>query len=401
MRIFSLFSIFNLLLIFTVNAQNFIKVNGKVLEENTSNGVPYAHIIIRNTLNGTVTNNEGEFQLNVDIANQNEYVVFSSLGYSKDSVLLSILIKEEFAKIYLSIKSTMLEEVRVSGKKLEANEIISQVVKRLKSNYYQDAFNQELFYRSQIRSNDTITFNEEASVLTYDRKGYQPKSTAYSDMFGKILQLRNTTNNRSEDEWFGTGSLWKVFTHDLILDKNNILHKTSAYSIKISDVLEFDGETVYELTFTCNKPSAVTTGFGFPDPESTYGKLYVNESDFAVLKYEHCIKRKPYDYKSSNLRAEDWTVLLVQSYKKYDGKYFLHHSKQIHTHNLVNPDANTKNKITEIYDMISSAVYTSGVTVINTPINRLLKGFQFNPDPKFWNKHNIVLEDQTINSGCF
>jgi hypothetical protein len=343
-----------------------------------------------------VANDEGFFQINIPSSYFESYLVFSSVGYGRDSIRVSDFNQLSGNVFFLSTKVTTLNEVKVSGKKLEASEILREAVKRIKLNYFQGPYNQELFYRTQVRRNDSVTFNEEASIITYDKSGYQPRFKAYNDIYGQILQLRNTTNNRSQDEWFGAGSIWKIFTHDIILDNNNILHKSSAYTVEISNITEFDGQTVYEISFVCTRPSAVTTGFGFPDPESTSGKIYIMENDYAIVKFEHCIKRKPYDYKKSDFRSVDWTVLLVQSYKRYNGKYFLHHSKQIHSQNLLNVATGKKDKIVEIYDLLSASVNVENVTPIKTEIDRVIKGSTIKEDKSFWKNHNTVIEDAKV-----
>jgi len=372
-------------------------INGRVLEKNTKIGVSYAHIIVSGSSLGTVANDAGFFQINIPEEHTNSFLVFSSVGYGRDSIRASDF-NQINGIIFLSPRTITLSEVEVTGKKLDAMEILKEASKRVKVNYYQEQFNQELFYRTQVRRNDTITFNEEASIITFDKSGYQARAKAYNSIFGEILQLRNTTNNRSNDEWFGAGSIWKVFTHDIILDNNNILHKSNAYTVEVSNITEFEGQSVYEISFICKNPSAVTTGFGFPDPEAATGKIYITEDDFAVVKFEICIKRKPYDYKQSKLRSVDWTVLLVQSYKKYKGKYFLHHSKQIHSQNLLNVETGKKDRVIEIFDLLSASVNIDNVVPIKVPIDRVVKGSTVKEDKFFWKNHNIAIEDLGITS---
>lgn len=382
-------------------AQPNVRILGVVVDKDTGEGIPYAHVLVNNGAEGTVANNEGRFQLAIEVVDADPYLIFSSIGFQRDSVQVSKIPETGNFKIALEAKVVMLEPVEISSRKLIAAQIVEEAANRIKVNYFQDAYNQELFYRTQVRRNDSIIFNEEASILIYDRSGYQPKAKATASMFGEILQFRNTTNNQSKDPWFGVGSLWKLFSHDLILDKDNILNRANSYTTEITNIIEQNGETIYEISFSCKKPNAFTTGFGFPDPVRTYGRLYINETDFAILKYEHCIQRGTYAYKKVGLRDENWSVMLVQSYKKYQGKYFLHHSKQLHARDVVTVRTQERNRVVEIYDLLSSKIDIEAKRKISKPLDKLLSGPSVPFVNDFWKKHNLVLQDPSVNSHCF
>ena len=64
-----------------LNAQDKV-INGKVSDENNE-GLPGATIIIKGTTKGTVTDIEGNFQLDVD---ENDIIEISFSGYEKQEI---------------------------------------------------------------------------------------------------------------------------------------------------------------------------------------------------------------------------------------------------------------------------------------------------------------------------
>ena len=90
-----------------LNAQDKV-INGKVSDENNE-GLPGATIIIKGTTKGTVTDIEGNFQLDVD---ENDIIEISFSGYEKQEI--SVTGKNSFS-INLEPDVETLKEVVVVG----------------------------------------------------------------------------------------------------------------------------------------------------------------------------------------------------------------------------------------------------------------------------------------------
>jgi hypothetical protein len=117
-----------LLLSFINNAQ----VKGKVADEK-GNPLPFVNIFEENTYNGTTTNEQGQFELNLKTPG-NHTIVFQYLGYKtikknvisdKTPIVLDIVMVEE---------NFILKEVVINPKDNPANEIIRNAIKNKKEN---------------------------------------------------------------------------------------------------------------------------------------------------------------------------------------------------------------------------------------------------------------------------
>lgn len=125
------------------------QIRGKVVDTNNQ-PLPYVSIYLENTLNGTTTNNDGIYELNLKKTGKHT-VVFQFLGYKtvKKSVEINAFPFELNTK--LIAEEVVLNEVVVSSKENPANKIIRNVIKNKDKNtnkwknYTADFYSRGLF----------------------------------------------------------------------------------------------------------------------------------------------------------------------------------------------------------------------------------------------------------------
>ncbi len=379
----------------SIAKQNY-KVNNRsvkqLIDKETGLGVSYANVYLLNTSKGVASNLDGEFIFVVPQAKLSDKVVFSSIGYKTDTLLVREFLKTN--RIELNPVATQLAEIEIRSKPLRAKEIVKLAEKKISKNYYQNANQQEFFYRVKTYKEDSVVFNEEASVLVYNPIGYQSSTNASRKLKGQILQFRNTTNNEDRNNsWTGVGSLWLIYTHDLILDKDNVLHRPAYYDLNLKGITMYENKRVYEISFDCKKPSAYTTGFGYPSPISASGTIFIDVDTYTVLKIETLIQRKSYKSKRRpNLLIDPYGHQLIQSYKEYDGRYFLNYSKQIHFGRWTDTKAITSSRNLEIRELLSTDIIAKVAESFTLSLSNI-KSMRVKEEPNFWINHNIKLED--------
>ncbi|MEQ9168798.1 MAG: erythromycin esterase family protein, partial [Fulvivirga sp.] len=238
-------------------------IYGRVLDANSKESIPYVNISLMGASKGVSSNSVGDFMFNFS---NNGSLIFSCIGYETDTVVLSQLKSKNNLNVYLKPKTYLLSEVVITDKPLIAKDIVKKARKAIDDNYLKEPLNQEVYYKVSEMKNDSIYFNEESSIMLYYENGFTTKSKLY----GNILQYRDTLKKPAKG-WHGVGSLWLMHAHDVIMDKGNVLFRTGAYNLEIKEILEFEGRKVYNIFFECKRPSAYTTGFGYPAPESASG----------------------------------------------------------------------------------------------------------------------------------
>lgn len=369
----------------------------QVIDEKTKDGLSYANIYLLNTSKGVASNLNGQFTFNIPQPKRTDRVVFSSIGYQSDTLTIQEFLTSDI--IQLTPQASSLEEIEIRAKPLSAKDIVKLAEKRISENYYQGANQQEFFYRVKQYHEDSVIFNEEAAVLVNSPIGYKPSTKATRKLTGKILQFRNTTNNEdNKNTWAGVGSLWLIYTHDLILDKDNVLHRPGYYDLTLNGITTYENRRVYDISFDCRKPGAYTTGFGYPAPISASGKLFIDVNTYTVLKIETLIQRKPYKSKRRpNLEIDPYGHQLIQTYKEFNGKHFLNYSKQVHFGKWTNTQTGTYTRNLEIRELLSTETTTNPSRSLTVSLENI-KSTRVRSDPNFWTDHNIKIEDDVEDS---
>jgi erythromycin esterase-like protein len=365
--------------------------SARLINAVSKEGISYANISLKNTTKGVTTNAAGEFAFNVPEAKPGDLVILSSIGYETDTISVQELTShKEFA---LMPKTYQLDEIEVRAKPLSAKEIIKMAERRIPENYFQGAHQQEFFYRVSEYKEDSLLSNEEAAVLVYDADGYRPSNHVSKSLKGQILQFRNTTHNSDRDLWAGVGSLWLMYTHDTVMEKDNMLHRSNYYNFTLLGIVVFENKRVYELAFECKRPGAYTTGFGYPAPASASGKIYIEVGTYAVLRVETLIYRQPHHAKKKpHIIKQPHGHQLIQTYKEVDGKYFLNYSRQVHFGKWTDTKEKWSYRGVSVREQLSTEVNLNP----QIPLARSLMSIKAAPvkeDADFWNRHNMVIKD--------
>jgi hypothetical protein len=139
-------------LLLLVSLNSFAQIKGTVSDDK-GNPLPFVNIFEENTYNGTTTNENGKFTLNVK--GENPTIVFQYLGYK--TVKKSVA-KSQFAEslsITLVEENITLKEVVINPKDNPANEIIRNAIKHKKENSEKTArFKADFYSRGIIRLKD-------------------------------------------------------------------------------------------------------------------------------------------------------------------------------------------------------------------------------------------------------
>lgn len=363
----------------------------RVIDRKTMSGIPYASIYLLNSAKGVTSNANGDFVFNLDTRHAGGRIILSSIGYQTDTLTIEQFANKDTVSLLPLISE--LPEVEILSKPLTGKDILKLAEKRIKDNFYQGSNQQEFFYRVKEFREDSVIFNEEASILVFSPEGYKSSTNAPRRLKGKILQFRNTTRNRHSDSWGGIESLWLMYTHDFVLDKDNVLHRPAYYKVTLNGITHFENKRVYDISFDCKKPGAFTTGFGYPAPLSASGRVYIEVGTFAVLRVETMIRRQPVRRKRMpDLLLDPYGHHLVQSYKEHNGKYFLNYSRQLHFGRWANTKTEKSYRYLEIKELLSTDIVTKDFQPVTVPLPDI-KSVRTTANADFWQIHNFQLED--------
>jgi formylglycine-generating enzyme required for sulfatase activity len=172
-----------LCLSFSVTAQT---LSGKVLNAKTKEPLPYANVVIFATNAGTITNEEGEFS--ISNLNNNDTLVISYVGFKTRVEKVSNL--QNPAAIYLKEYNVELNEVSVSSKKLNPNDLLKSM-RVIRDSLF--ASNTEV---TNFEYNRFLYFSETRDGRDFDLSGYRSADEAYF----KRYQARGKDTGRQRND---------------------------------------------------------------------------------------------------------------------------------------------------------------------------------------------------------
>jgi len=187
-NLFELTLILCLLLSYTVQSQkttSTITISAKVLDKDSKEPLPFTNVIIENTSIGTITNEEGFFELTISDKYANANIIFSFVGYENTSLPIKRVKPDKI--IYLKSISTSLDEIVVKAKN-KYKVLINQAIEATRTNYAQQPIHLETYYRELTKIDDNYTKFTDAAVDLY----YSPYDSLFDNQKSKATYLRFT-----------------------------------------------------------------------------------------------------------------------------------------------------------------------------------------------------------------
>lgn len=312
--------------------------------------LPFANVIVENTSIGTISNEEGVFELTMDAKYAESNVVFSFMGYKNNIVPISFF-KDPKQKVYLEPAATSLSEIVIQGKN-KYQEYVSEAIQKISVNYseedvYLDAYYRELtqidghytkftdasatlYYTSYLNEFDPSVAR--ASYMRFDRRDSKKQSTPFPEPINyigapgdhvKINAVRKSDNlqqyrtekaakkiasiNLKDLEWvenskIGGGPL-RLTGADKIKRKLDFFHpKTHKdYRFKLVKKSSYNDRPVYVISFKPKDTASCKAKY--------QGVLTMDQESKAIIAYNyypnfHCKKQSQQQF-GTHLKTPD------------------------------------------------------------------------------------------------
>lgn len=153
------------------------QITGIVLDSDSNEPMPFATVSFKNQLSGTVTNDKGEFTLNIPSNTFTDTLLVNFMGYETYKISTAS-IKTELT-VLLNSKKLLFDEVLIEPK--EPTWYIKQAIKNRNLNYPKSQFQTLAYYNEVIKENDHFTKFTEAFIKS--------NHATYTDTAKAIHQL--------------------------------------------------------------------------------------------------------------------------------------------------------------------------------------------------------------------
>jgi len=174
------------------------ELKGTVLDINTQTALPYTNIYVLHKNIGAISNEKGDFSINITQLDKYDTLRFQYIGYGTKKITIDELLKS--STVYLKEEIFNLSETIIFGNKLDARSIVKKVLKNKESNYKESMAKKQTFIRRRDVS-EIVGINlkyMKSSFAELDRgllKVLEEKipkySTSYTDFLGNIYFSTN------------------------------------------------------------------------------------------------------------------------------------------------------------------------------------------------------------------
>ncbi len=288
----NLFLFILLLFLHPVLGQNFIGIQGRVVDSSSSNPLSFAQISLNNTGLGTTTNEEGNFRLDIPDGYRDDTLMISFLGYGTTKIPVQGCLVNSL-RISLKPVTLQLTEFEMIG--LTPEEVIRRAVTKIPSNYGKDPLIMTAFIRSQKSINNKLAEYSEAIIENF-KNGYYLYKSGESEkkhklsnipllLKGRVISDTNLVNALG-DVGRNVGCLGCNFINDLtefyhhtILDENLFRY----YDLSMEEMILPGEGKIYHIRFAQKRNVK---------ERLWKGELFIDAATFAVMK----ISQKPSMY---------------------------------------------------------------------------------------------------------
>jgi hypothetical protein len=296
-------------------------ITGKIIDNETSEPLPFATIALKNKGKGTVTNNNGNFGMKIKTDQYNDTMSFSYLGY----IGREIPVKKAFGNnLTISMKKEFISIPQIIIKNQNPLEILLKTVKAIPHNYGDTPVLMTGFYREGVLKKSELQTYSEAILQIY-KSAYS--GTLYADQI-KVFKSRKIENTNRSDTLAIRLKAGLSTCLDLDGAKNifDFLNRESMndYSYRMTDIVTYDEESAYAIEFEQHENVELPL---------FRGTIYINTVDYGILNAEFEInpkmisKMKDSFISTSTHGFDTWPVSVKYSvsYRKMNNRYFLNH----------------------------------------------------------------------------
>ncbi len=371
-------------------------VTGTIIDNDSRDPLPFATIGLKNSGKGTVSNNNGEFNLNITPDLRNDTLSFSYLGYIGREIpvkkalgnSLIVVMKREFISIpEILIKNQVPQEIIIKARKA------------IPRNFGDTPALMTGFYREGVLKSTELQTYSEAIIEIY-KSAYS--GTLLGDQI-KIYKSRKIENTDRRDTL--AIRLKAGLSTCLELDgaKNTFdflsPESMSDYTYRMTDIVTYDDETAYVIEF--EQKADV-------DLPLYKGSIYINTVDFGILYAEfelnqallHKMKDSFVTNPLHGFNTWPTSVKYSVSYRKVNNRYFLSHVRG----DLVFI-SRKKNKLFHsqfrvFFELAITETKLNNVTRFDreelAPIHSIFSKTITNYDPTFWENQDFLKPEDNL-----
>lgn len=371
-------------------------LRGKVVDAATQESLSYATISFLSKNLGTISNEDGEFNLKAEGFANDDTLVVSYIGYENRYFKLSELVNKqnliELNPSYVSINEVIVRYI-------DPERVIKDALNNVSKNYARDDVLMTSFYREGVERNNNLLIYSEAALQTYK----VPYNRSFRFDQVKVLRSRIYQDYDEQDTLLLKlqAGLNSILMLDIIKEPIDFLDPEffEFYNYHFRDVVYRDNQPTYVISFT--QKNYVT------DPLYE-GNIYIDANSLAIVGADFQINEK-YIYKASSRfivrKSRKFRLRVLEakyqvSYRNIDGVFYLNHVRGDIGFRIKKRHEILSSKYMIFLEMGLSNVQTTNISRFEknevVKLNEVFSDQQYIYDPWFWGEHNYIEPEESI-----
>jgi hypothetical protein len=256
--------------------------------------IAYADVFIENSSMATMSNEDGQFVLNIDTKSTKDSIRITHIGYSVFVLSVSDLQSLRNA-IELAVSPKVLDQVVVRPNDPVA--IFKEACEKIKSNNSKIPVVMKAFYREDGREDGRPVELFEA-LLDISYSAYDGQKPGWDIKVVKGRKSYTPDSLRKGFKYLPVSSVPDgMLFEDLVHKRQNFLIANYAANsnLRMSDIIDYDGMQVYVIEFD-QKPGVQKSLFK--------GKVFIETASLAIVRVEYGLSPLGMDFNKFN-RVQD------------------------------------------------------------------------------------------------
>ena len=371
-------------------------ITGKIVDDETSDPLPFATIALINKGKGTVTNINGDFGMKITSDLIDDTLSVSYLGYSRREIPVKKTIENNLT---ISMNREFISIPEIIIRNQNAREIIYRTLRSIPQNYGNTPVSMTGFYREGVLKKSELQTYSEAILQIY-------KSAYSGTLFGdqiKVYRSRKIENTDRTDtlsirlkaglstclELDGAKNIFDFLTSQSMTD----------YSYRITDIVTYDEESAYAIEFEQHETV---------DLPLFKGTIYINTVDYGIFNAEfeinpkliHEIKNSFISTASHGFNTWPISVKYAVSYRKMGDRYFLNHVRGDLIFTSSQKKRLFKTQFKVFFELAITETVLTNVTRFErdelAPIHSVFSRTINNYDPLFWGNQDFLRPEDNL-----
>jgi len=308
-------------------------LKGRIVDAGDQSGIAYTNIGIEGTYYGTASDADGYFELKISDELAGKMLLVSAVGYENQQISVNELLLKDFARIALTEQTYSIEGIDVAAQSRVLFRIIRTASERVPQNYHTGPVGLTFHFLEKTTQGDSAKNIREAIVEMTDAEGYSSPSVqnAYNSRNYRFVQVNKNFDSYSFPD--GHTGFDELLEQDLARLSNTIFQEEliNDYDLHLENISAYQGDSVWIISYHAIKQDLAHTGDYYAT--NMNGKLYIQKSDYALVRHECMIeatKNNPQNRSlfTSGKEQQQVSYHLTTLYQKYGGKYLVSYFDQ-------------------------------------------------------------------------